>query len=155
MSWAARLLGIKGHGNGQEVRVDVEQAYGRLLMQARGLVRDAGLAPTAGAEAELRALAQEDEAIAAELQEQLTALGGSSPAADEVAPPAALNHWGRVVAAVDQHRISRDQFLETAARLGETAPGLAPLFERLSRAEEAHMTRLRNLVARADPQALD
>src|SRR5215470_13376238 len=142
MSWASRLFGIEGEGNNHQVRIEVEQAHRRLLDQAQDLARDAGLAPTAGAEAELRALSQEDEALAKELQEQLKALGVWFPVTPEVAPGASPNHWSRVAEAVDRHRNSRDQFLEAAMRLGETAPDLAPLFERLSRIEGGHLVRL-------------
>lgn len=157
MSWAARLLGVEGTGNdNDEVRTGIEEAHSRLLGLAQGLDRDAGVAPTAQSEQVLRAVAREDEALAAELKERLKALGIGNPVVSVAAAPlGAPNHWARLVEALEGHRHSRDSFLETAAQLGEVAPEIVPLFERLSRIEEAHLHRLRDLVARADPQALD
>jgi len=157
MSWAQRLFGFEG-GTDTEVHAALEEVHVHLLGQVRRLRDVAGLAPTAAAETELRSLAQEDEALAAELREQLLAGGSPGPGSGQAeadAPVSGLNHWARLVGVLDQHRATRDLLLSTTARAREIAPDLGVLCERLSHAEETHLTRLRGLVATADPQALD
>jgi len=157
MSWAERLFGLEGD-TGAEVRTVLEEVHAHVLEQTRRLGVVAGLAPTAASEAELGAIAEEDEAMAGEIQSRLRAISGPGPSATQ-APAAAsvsgLNHWARVVEVLEQHHGARDLLLEASARLGEIDGEFRAFCERLSRIEEAHITRLRGLIARADPQALD
>ena len=156
MSWAQRLLGVGSIDVAAEVRKDVAEVHRRLTMQAHRIRASAALAPNVAAESDLRALAAEDEALAAELKPHLPAgwpgrVAETDGAAGDIGP----SHWARVVDVLQRHRDSQEALIAAAARLREIAPSVADLCTRLARAEEGHLERLRHLVARADPQALD
>jgi hypothetical protein len=59
------------------------------------------------------------------------------------------------VANLEAHRAAVQQYRDLATRLTEPAPRTAAVFERLSAAQAGICGRLRALIARADPQAID
>jgi hypothetical protein len=111
--------------------------------QAQGTV---GLAELAAAEANQ----------AERLRHALRAAGHAVSTAPAVSlPPGALNHWARLVQDLEAHRTSTLGLRELAVHFAETLPDTAALFDELCREEHVHCERLRGLIARADPQALD
>jgi hypothetical protein len=56
---------------------------------------------------------------------------------------------------LEQLRETRRQLLDAYARLNEVEPALAAELEDCGRQVEGHLHRLRSMIARADPQALN
>lgn len=132
------------------------RCYIDYIKRARQLSRHAEMAPQAYGTQGLRDLAAAEEAQAERLREALRAIGAPiPPVPDESLPPGALNHWSRLVQDLEAHRASARRLRELAVHFAETLPATAQLFDALCREEFAHAERLRTLIARADPQALD
>jgi len=66
-----------------------------------------------------------------------------------------LNHWARLVSCLDAHRATVEMLREAARTCGDELPATAALFEEWRDIEVMHCERLRALIARADPQALN
>ncbi|MFQ5667268.1 MAG: hypothetical protein ACE5I7_12670 [Candidatus Binatia bacterium] len=134
----------------------LRQAYLDCAQRARQLSRHADMAPQAYSRAGLEELAVAEQAQAQRLREALEAAGATVPTAQtESLPGGALNHWARLVQDLESHRLSARHFRRLAVRFAEDLPGTAMLFDTLCREEQIHCERLRTLIARADPQALD
>lgn len=121
------------------------------------MAEHAAMAPNAMCEEELRSLAADHEALAHQLGKALAERGidAFTPAPRDVGAPSGLNHWARLVQDLEGVRQARDALLEAATRIGDIDPPLGELLGALSRECEAHAIRLRGLIARADPQALN
>lgn len=76
----------------------------------------------------------------------------------EPAPPAlesSSNHWGRLVEDLERHQASSRNLRESATEFADSHPDVAGIFRRLCQEDVRACERLRALIARADPQALD
>lgn len=134
----------------------LRRGYVDCVTRARQLRRHAEMAPQAHGVEGLTELAAAEEAQAERLREALRAAGQALPTVPAAAPPSgALNHWGRLVRDLEAHRASARRLRELAVQFAETLPDTAALFDDLCREEQVHCERLRGLIARADPQALD
>ncbi len=158
MSWAAKVRDILGGEEGSKRRLNaalVEIYEGFAARRAR-LLADAALAPTEASATNLRALADDLAAAAAQLRPALEERGVTVRRA---APPAAASsgasHWARVVADMEAERAARDQILEYGARFADDDPGAAALLEALVEHLDHSCSWLRREIARADPQALN
>ncbi len=132
------------------------QCYIECTQRARRLARHAELAPHAYSAAALTDLATAEAAQAQRLLDALRAANAEVP--DVAGPPplpGALNLWGRLVQDLEAHRLSARRLRELAVHFAENLPTTATLFDELCREESTHCERLRTLIARADPQALD
>jgi hypothetical protein len=101
-------------------------------------------------------MATEDAVAAAELKEALGEVGiwvQSEPA--RPAPPKGLSHWERLTEDLEAHRAARKQLREVAVHFADSEPVLAATLERVGAVEDTHLRHLRDLIARADPQAID
>jgi len=131
------------------------------IQRARALREHANLAPNHAARRELADLAGEEEALGRDFVCRLEDLGarldseGGTERTATGAEPAGPNHWARLVWDLDRHRESQASAQEAQVRLGGREPRLAAVLAQLARAEQVHTARLRGLIARADPQALD
>jgi hypothetical protein len=126
------------------------------VARARQLRRHAEMAPQAQSVEGLTELAAAEEAQAERLRDALRAAGQALPTVSSAAPGSgALNHWARLVQDLEAHRTSARRLRELAVHFAETLPDTATLFDDLCREEQLHCERLRGLIARADPQALD
>ena len=124
--------------------------------RASQLSRHAEMAPQSQSAEGLAELAAAEGRQAERLREALQAIGETVP----MMPPAllpvgALNHWARLVQDLDLHRASAQSLRELAGHFAETLPDTAALFDEMCREEQTHCERLRGLIARADPQAID
>jgi hypothetical protein len=132
------------------------ECYVDCLTRARQLAQHAEMAPQDYSTAALNELAAAEEAQAQRLRQALQAVEAEIPAARNGALPAgALNHWARLVQDLEAHRRSMRRLRELAIHFAETFPSTAQLFDDMCREESTHCERLRTLIARADPQALD
>ena len=134
----------------------LRQCYVDCVARAAHLSRHAEMAPQAQAAEGLAQLAAAEAKQAERLRDALRAAGEAVPAASAaVRPPGALNHWARLVHDLEAQRSSEQGLRELAVHFAETLPDTAALFDELCREEHVHCERLRGLIARADPQALD
>jgi len=157
MTWADRLRRLAVGDPKREVAERLLGVYQRSVVRAKQLDADAAQAPTAGAEHELRLLADAERSAAAALTQALQERGTDAAAA--VPAPAlngaARNHWARLVGRLEACREARAQLLRQTPRLVELDSSLADLLGSLLRGLDAEVLALRSLIARADPQALD
>ena len=134
----------------------LHRCYADCVARAGQLSRHAEMAPQAQGSDGLAALAAAEAKQAERLRVALRAAGHAVPTAAAVTlPPGALNHWARLVQDLEAHRTSTQGLRELAVHFAETVPDTAALFDELCREEHVHCERLRGLIARADPQALD
>jgi hypothetical protein len=126
------------------------------VQRARQLGRHAEMAPQAYATDGLQDLATAEEKQTERLRDALRAANAPVPTVPtESLPPGALNHWARLIQDLEAHRASARQLRELTVHFAESLPSTAELFDQLCREEMDHCERLRTLIARADPQALD
>lgn len=128
-----------------------------LSASARSLTRHAALAPHERAARELQSLAEEDERAASLAASRLAAGQGPVPllVQERAAPDAGLNHWKRLCEDLATHLDVLSK-IELARRQAPKAPSdLGSMVDRVARQEETHVRRLRDLIARADPHALE
>jgi len=154
MTWAERLLRLTA--GGAPPATDVARFHAMTVAGARSLARCAELAPQPSVADELRRLCEIETAAAGRLAEGFRAMGIPAPPAPT--PPPAANgqsHWARLVQVLERQREIRKQLFEAAIEHAETHPELAVLLGQLSREKEALIEQLRDLIARADPQAID
>jgi hypothetical protein len=134
----------------------VRECYEACVARARQLRQHSELAPQEQSAEGLAELAAAEEKQAERLRDALRATAQAPP---EVHPQEAaaggLSHWARLVQDLEAHRASARRFRELAVHFAETLPETAALFDELCREDQVHCERLRSLIARADPQALD
>jgi len=134
----------------------LRQCYVDCTQRAWRLARHAERAPHEYSAQALKELAVAEEAQAGRLRDALRAAGADVPSVPDPPPlPGALNLWGRLVQDLEAHRSSVRRLRELAVRFAESLPTTASIFDELCREESIHCERLRTLIARADPQALD
>jgi hypothetical protein len=132
------------------------QCYIECTQRARRLARHAELAPHEFSAEALKELAVAEEGQAGRLRDALHAAEAEVPNVPDPYPlPGALNLWGRLVQDLEAHRLSARRLRELAVHFAESLPTTAALFDELCGEESTHGERLRGLIARADPQALD
>lgn len=130
--------------------------YVECTQRARRLARHAELAPHEYSAEALKELAAADDAQATRVRDALRAAEAEVPTVPEPPLlPGALNLWGRLVHDLEAHQASMRRLRELAMHFAESLPTTATLFDELCREESMHAERLRALIARADPQALD
>ncbi len=139
-----------------EATVALRQCYEDGVARAAQLNRHAEVAPQAQGTEGLAELAAAEAKQAERLREALRAAGEAvTTPAPAVPSPGAMNHWARLVQDLQAHRASTQRLRELAVHFAETLPDTAALLADLCREEHVHCERLRGLIARADPQALD
>jgi hypothetical protein len=126
------------------------------VQRARQLGQHAEMAPQAYATEGLQNLVAAEEKQTERLRDALRAANAPVPTVPtESLPPGAQNHWARLVQDLEAHRTSARRLRELAVHFAESLPSTAELLDQLCREEMDHCERLRTLIARADPQALD
>jgi len=127
-------------------------AYERMLL----LRQHADLAPQdygrQGLETLARAAGQQVERIRALLRERGIGLLPNPPT-----PPIqpSTNHWARIVRDLERHQALSGRLRELALEFTDSHPSVAAFLGRLCEEDARTCERLRALIARADPQALD
>ena len=137
-----------------EVGDALQQSYtASALTQAR-FQRLAQMAPQEASAAALKALAMSEGAHCQKLLDAIAAAGGLPPLVPAI-EDISTNHWGRLVAALENNRQLVQALRERTMEFAETFPVTAQLLAELRDNEAMHCERLRDLIARADPQAMD
>lgn len=157
MSWARRLVSI---ARGEDPGVgNIESLLGPLYTALSGLsaqlAGQAQMAPTAPLDDELGKLGHDVGAQAKRIQALLVERQLALPEAGSAVAVAQPSHWARLVQDLEQLREVRRQLLDAYARLNEVDPALAGELEDCGHRVEGQLQRLRSLIARADPQALN
>lgn len=130
-------------------------SYNAAAGRARQLHRHADIAPQSYSANGLRELAALEEEQVLRLKGALQAAGAQVPSIRPTDDVPAPNHWARLVHDLEAHQLSTNQFRQFAMKFAEQLPQTAELFSVLCHEEQQHCERLRALIARADPQALD
>ncbi len=134
----------------------VARCYAATVQNSRRLHQLAERAPNTASAAGLSELAASEEAVSARLLEALKAAARSAPAIEEAPESAtAPSHWGRLVQALEAQRRLVQTLREHTAEFAESFAATAQLFDELRAVESMHCERLRALIARADPQAMN
>jgi hypothetical protein len=119
------------------------------------LAMQASLAPTAPLEDELGQLGRDTGTQADRIATLLSQRQLARPAAGTAESLVLPNHWARLVQDLEQLREVRRQLLDAYAQLNDVDPSLAAELEDCGGRVEGQLHRLRSLIARADPQALN
>ncbi|HUI28194.1 MAG TPA: hypothetical protein VL403_19095 [Candidatus Kryptonia bacterium] len=159
MSWRERLARLVAGERGvilYDAIPELQQVQVGFAQRARQLRRHAEQAPNQLNRLELGRLADEDQARVQEIAAALAAVGGQPAEAPVLAAvTGSFNHWARLVEDLESHRAAVRRLRERVIHFAETLPDTAALFDRLYDEEEKHLTVLRDLIARTDPQAID
>jgi ferritin-like protein len=147
---------ITGAPPTHEVVQRLLECYLEAVVRSRLLLEHAELAPQEHSAERLRELAAGEEQQVQRLAEALRA-AGQPPTVPQDVPPSrgTWNHWGRLVQDLEAHRRAVRRLRELATHFAESLPTTAQLFDELCHEESAHCEALRELIARADAQALD
>jgi len=158
MSWldrVSRLMGSASAAASHDAIEALKSCYCACVQRARHLRQHAEAAPQEYSANGLRELAVLEEAQVQRLKDALQAVGTSVHPFQPPGEVGGLNHWARLVQDLEDHQRSTREFRQLAMKFAESLPETATLFADLCREEQRHCERLRALIARADPQALD
>lgn len=155
MTWAERLIRLASGDRQRPLQAALLELYRDSDSRAQRLATHAALAPAPTAESQLRALAAKEAAERDGLQRTLRQLGVEPPAPAAVANDGGHNHWARLVADLEACRTARDRLYRERARLIALAPQITELLDAHLVALDGQAAQLRELIARADPQALN
>jgi hypothetical protein len=134
----------------------LQGCYASCAQRAALLKCHAELAPQEYSTRALQGLAADEEQQQARLAGTLRERGLQLPEVAAAGTDAVIsNHWGRLVHDLELHREAVRELQELAMRFDTVAEAGTTLFRGLSVEEAEHCQRLRELIARADPQALD
>ena len=123
-----------------------------LVRLAAQIANHADRAPYPHVAEQLRRMAEEKRASADLLGDRIMRAGGRlEETAVEI--QSGKNHWERMAQDLNDQNALDNRFVERAALLGETAPELADLLERIAASDRRHAKIFMDLIARADPQA--
>ena len=161
MSWAKTLRGWAlgddgGIGTPDAVAAPLAQLVADLRWRAGEIERHSEQAPNEASDVELKLIAAETSGTADRLAaklgfEAVAPVGGIEAAAT----PPGDSHWARLVQDLEDLRTLRGRLLRLSAVANDADDELAAVIEGASRTVESELLRLRGLIARADPQALN
>jgi hypothetical protein len=155
LDMVSRLVAGKEAGAARDAVEALTRSHSCCVLRAQQLRRHADLAPQEYSANGLQELASLEEGQAQRLKEALQAAGATVPTTPPTVPREALSHWARLVQDLEDHRTSTQALRQLFIKFAESLPQTAQLFEELCREEQLHCERLRALIARADPQALN
>ena len=156
MGKLTRVLIGDAEGEVEETIPRLREMYYRSVQRARQLARHAEMAPHEAGQRSLTELAAEEQDQAERLRRKVLELGGFAGDVQQAPEPTGtLNYWGRLVRDLEAHRDAIRRLIELATELSENQPETADFLRNLAREEELHAERLRALIARSDPQALN
>lgn len=155
MTWTDKLIEFSGFG-GQPHRSEMSSLLPLMTAALAAITKVADLAPTPIAQAETRPVADKAQAVVERMRDAVRDFGHVVPAAGVGSPQATgQNHWARLLEALEQHREVRQRLRELSISVEEDDPTLSEVLASIGREEEGVVDHLRNLIARADPQALN
>jgi hypothetical protein len=155
MTWTEKLKQFSGLGSASD-RTETA-ALLPLMTGANGrLSKVSELAPTPVMHADVQPVVTRAEAVVQRVRDLLRDFGPAKVPANRInAEPDGHNHWARLLQALEQHREVRQRLREVTITVEDTDPTLSHALEDIGRAQDMVLEQLRNLIARADPQALN
>ena len=155
MTWTEKLKAFSGFGS-EPRRVDMSSLLPLMTAALASLTSVADLAPTPEADAETQPVADKAQAVVQHMRDSVRDFGHVVPAAGPSAAQATgQNHWARLLLALEQHREVRQRLRELSISVEDDDPALSDALGHIGREEQVVVEHLRNLIARADPQALN
>lgn len=156
MTWAERLMRLASSDPAPALAARLVSLQQGFSQRAHRLEAHAQLAPTAGAERSLTALAARQAAAAEAIADTLRQRGVAPPAVPSNEPDGTeSSHWARLATDLETGRAANAALLQQIPALLEDGPELAPLLESLRHGLDGLLRELRELIARADPHALN
>ena len=151
------LARMRELARGPERRIlgELAAAYRDEVRMVRQLRLHAESVPYLSSAPVLLGLAEQEDAHAALLGEEITRLGGTASAADTGEPRQGRNYWERLTLDLEDLRAKTQHYLELAHHWDIEYPDTAELFRRLAHAEATMGRPLGEMIARSDPHAAD
>lgn len=159
MSWLQKVgrFVVGGSSAVQDPAGVLRQVYAGAVQRLALLEQHAELSPQEYSRKGLSTLAksarQQVDAIRSVLRQRGVGLP-PEPAA-LASSSASMSHWARLVQDLELHRTSVQRLRELAFHFADTDPAIAQFLEQLCQEDLRSCERLRVLIARADPQALN
>ena len=154
MTWTERLKQFTGLG-GEPEHHEIADILPMMTLALARLGRVAALAPTPTIQEEFAPVLTHAEAVVQRVRDVARDFGPVSAAGRLSSLPDGHNHWARLRQALDQHREVRQRMREVAIALEDTNPPVSQALSEIGREEDRVIDRLRDLIALADPQALN
>ena len=155
MTWTEKLKQFSGLGSPSS-RTETAHLLPLMTAALGRLTRVADLAPTPIMLGDVQPAVAQAEAMMQRLRDLLRDFGKVvSPTGRLDMGPDGHNHWARLLQALEEHREVRKRLREIAMVVEDTDPTLGRALEGIGRDEDMLLDQLRNLIARADPQALN
>lgn len=152
----ARMLTGTPRSTAKTAVTAIRELYRRTAERARQLARHAARTPHEAGRRELEALALAEREHADRMRRKVLALGGFPGDALDSEPRAdAPSYWGRLVLDLEAHRDAVRDLLDAATAVTDSDLETALFLRQLAHEEDAHALRLRALIARSDPHALN
>jgi hypothetical protein len=155
MTWTDRLKEFTGFG-GATLQGETATLLPMMVAALDGLKQVADLAPTPVLQSDVLPVARKAEAVVQQTRDVLRDFGRVPPSARR-APGEAVghNHWARLLQSLEQHREVRQRLREVSISVEDTNPRLSLALAQIGREQDGIVEQLRDLIARADPQALN
>jgi hypothetical protein len=155
MTWTDRLKLFTGFG-GNAAHPETTTLLPVMVAAVDRLSRVAELAPTPVLQSDVLPVVAKAQAVAQRVRDVLRDFGPVPASARRLrAEPDGQNHWARLLQALEQHREVRQRLREVSIAIEDTNPPLSQALAEIGREQDAVVERLRDLIARADPQALN
>lgn len=155
MTWTDMLKQFSGLG-GEQPRTKTAALLPLMTVALARLKRVGALAPTPTLQSEVGPVVAKAEAVVHRVRDALRDFGPVVPASGPLSvEPDGHNHWARVLQALEHHREVRQQLRELSISVEDTDPMLSQALAEAAGEQGAVVESLRDLIARADPQALN
>jgi hypothetical protein len=155
MTWTDRLKHFSGFA--AAVRpVETTTLLPMMITALDRLHRVAALAPTPALQSDVLPVTRKADGVVQRVRDILRDFGSVPPSARHLSgEPGGHNHWARLLQALEQHREVRQRLREVSIAVEDTTPDLSRVLAEIGREQEVVVEQLRDLIARADPQALN
>lgn len=155
MTWTEKLKQFSGLG-GDSRRSETATLLPLMTAANMRLARVADLAPTPVLRTDVDPVVKQAAAVVQRIRDLLRDFGPAKPApTSRSSEPDGHNHWARLLQALEHHREVRQRLREVTISVEDTDPTLSQSLEEIGRDEDVVLDQLRDLIARADPQALN
>lgn len=159
MSLLRRLksfFGSEEERDRHDALAEIRRFYQAAVHREQQLRAQAEEAPHAAGRDGLRALAADEKQVVEGLRRVIQQLGSfAGEVVSAPAPHGALNYWGRLTQALEDHKEAVGSLIDESVLLTDGQPEIADQLREMARAEIALCGNLRALIAKSDPQALN
>lgn len=155
ITWTRRLLALATGRSADDSAAEVGKLAAGFRARSAMLAEAADLSPHEAAERELRRLSAEQASMAERMRAaaETSNLGSGAFPLDRDRWKRAGNHWSRLVELLELLQEARDELRESGHRIAARHPEIGAALTDAAGLLAAHLTRLRALIAQADPHA--